>query len=98
MGHREAPPSYEELLHTFKDALNRVLTGAVLPATCAILDITLTLSLLDIAHAVRQGRQTQSLVARACEAFAVYAADEEEVRRSSVAPQSKLATLARPAP
>ncbi|HEX4394039.1 MAG TPA: hypothetical protein VH084_21245 [Mycobacterium sp.] len=98
MGHQEAAPSYQELLHTFKDALNRVLTGAVLPPTCAILDIALTLSLLDIAHAVRQGRQTQSLVARACEAFSVYAAGEEEARRLGVAPQSKSVTLARPAP
>jgi hypothetical protein len=76
MEHQDAPLPYEELLHAFKDALNRVLSGAVLAPTSARFDLTLTLCLLDIAHAVRQGRQTQNLVARACEAFAVYAADE----------------------
>jgi hypothetical protein len=92
MGHQDAPLSYEELLHAFKDALNRVLSGAVLPPTFATFDLTLTLCLLDIAHAVRQGRRTQGLVARACEAFAVYAADEAAAQPSSWARRPKLVT------
>ena len=92
MGHQDAPLSYEELLDTFKEALNRVLAGALLPPTCVTFDLTVTLSLLDIADAVRQGRQTQGLVTRACGAFADYAAEKDQARRSSVVRQSKLVT------
>jgi len=91
MGHHDAPLSYEEMLQAFKDALDRVLSGAVLPPTAATFNLTLTLCLLDIAHAVRQGRRTQSVVTRACEAFAEYAADEA-VRPPIPAGRSKLVT------
>lgn len=92
MGHQDPPPSYEELVQVFKDALNRVLSGAVLPPTCATFDLTLTLSLLDVAHAVREGRPTGPLVTRACGAFAEYAAAQEVPRGLSGARQSKLVT------
>lgn len=92
MGHQVAPLSYEELLATFKEALNRVLTGALLPPTCVTFDLPLTLSLLDVADAVRQGRRTQGLVTRACGAFADYAAGKHGVRRLSGVAQSKLVT------
>ena len=90
MEHRSARPSYEERLHAFKDALDRVQSGAVPLPLCSAFDLTLTLTLLDIAHAVREGRPTGSLVTRACAAFAVYAANQDlpqgpgTVRQSAV--------------
>jgi hypothetical protein len=77
MGHYDSPLSYEELLRAFKEAINSVLAGAVLPPISALFDVPLTLALLDVAHAVREERPTEYLVARACAAFATYAADYE---------------------
>jgi NAD(P)-dependent dehydrogenase (short-subunit alcohol dehydrogenase family) len=91
--HQDAPLAYEELLHTFKEALNRALTGAVLPPVCATFDLTLTLSLLDIAHAARQGRQTQGPgCSRLWGVRGERGGDEDGARRSRVARQSKLVT------
>ncbi len=77
MGHYDPPLSYEQLLHAFKDAIDCVLSGAVLPPIAALFDVPLTLALLDVAHAVREERPTGPLVTRACAAFADYAADHE---------------------
>lgn len=77
MGHYDSPFSYEELLQAFKEAINCVLSGAVLSPTSALFDVPLTLALLDVAHAVREERPTGPLVTRACAAFADYAADHE---------------------
>jgi hypothetical protein len=77
MGHYYAPLSYEEMLNDFRDGLDRVLSGATPPATVATSDVSMTLALLDIAHAVREKRPTKGLVTRACAAFAAYAADQE---------------------
>lgn len=82
MGYYDSPPSYEELLRAFKEAINTVLSGAVLPPITGLFDVPLTLALLDVAHAVREERPTQYLVARACAAFVAYAADEEETTGS----------------
>lgn len=76
MGHFDAPLSYDELLDVFKDALARVLSGTVLPPSCGVFTVPLTLALLDIVHAVREDRATEDLVARACGEFAKFAADQ----------------------
>jgi hypothetical protein len=67
------PPSYEELLHEFKVSLSRVLSGSILPPGTAIPDGPLTLDLLDIAYAARNGQPTNYLVSRACFQFAKFA-------------------------
>lgn len=82
MGHYDLPLSYEELLAAFKEAINCVLVGGVLPPVSALFDVGLTLALLDVAYAVREERPTQYLVARACAAFATYAAEEEAAHGS----------------
>jgi hypothetical protein len=69
----DAALSYEGLLHAFKDALDRVLAGQVVPPAFAMFDAALTLALLDIARAVREQRPTQPHVSRACVAFATCA-------------------------
>jgi hypothetical protein len=77
MGHDDPPLPYPALARAFKEAINSVLAGAVLPPISAMFDPPLTLALLDVAYAVREERPTQYLVARACAAFATYAADQE---------------------
>lgn len=77
MADRNQSPTYEELLHEFKVALNRVLSGSVLPPVNALSDAPLTLALLDIAHAARNGLPTNYLVSRACFLFSKFAADQE---------------------
>jgi hypothetical protein len=71
------PPSYEELLAEFKVALNRALSGSVLLPGTALPDGPLTLALLDIAYAARDGQPTNYLVSRACFQFAQVAATGE---------------------
>jgi len=74
---REEPfqtPSYEDLLHEFKVSLSRVLSGSVLPPGTSIPDGPLTLALLDIAYAARNGQPTNYLVSRACFQFTKVAA------------------------
>lgn len=93
MGHFDSPLSYEELLRAFQAAINRVLSGAVLPPICALFDVPLALALLDVAYAVREERPTQYLVARACAAFAEYAADEEARRSKDAQVQQFEATM-----
>jgi len=66
--------SYEELLHEFKVSLGRVLSGSVLPPGTSIADGPLTLALLDIAYAARNGEPTNYLVSRACFEFTKVAA------------------------
>lgn len=75
MGHYDPPLSYDEMLDVFKSALSHVLSGNLLPHDTAIFNVPVILSLLDIAHAARQGRPTETLVTRATETFAAYAAD-----------------------
>jgi hypothetical protein len=67
-------PSYEQLLHEFKVSLSRVLSGSVLPPGTLIPDGPLTLALLDIAYAARDGQPTNYLVSRACFQFTKVAA------------------------
>lgn len=66
--------SYDELLGEFEVALDRALSGSVLPPGAAIPDGPLTLALLDIAYAARAGQPTDYLVSRACFQFARSAA------------------------
>ncbi|HEX3733168.1 MAG TPA: hypothetical protein VHU91_09645 [Mycobacteriales bacterium] len=74
MGRYDATLSYEDFLHAFKDALDRVLAGQVVPPAFAMFDAALTLALLDITRAVREQHPTQPHVTRACVAFATCAA------------------------
>ena len=85
----DASPSYEEFLHAFKDALDRVLAGQVLPPIFAMFDAALTLALLDIARAVREQRPTQPHVNRACIAFATCAADHDRKATHAAKPMAK---------
>jgi hypothetical protein len=71
------PPSYDQLLREFKVALNRALSGSVLPPGTAIPDGPLTLALLDIAYAARDGQPTNYLVSRACFQFSQFVATHE---------------------
>ena len=73
--HRQ--PSYDELLSEFKVALERALSGSVLPPGTTISDGPLTLALLDIAYAARDGQPTNYLVSRACFEFSQFAASQE---------------------
>jgi hypothetical protein len=73
--HRQ--PSYDELLREFKVALDRALSGSVLPPGTTIPDGPLTLALLDIAYAARAGQPTNYLVSRACFEFSQFAATQE---------------------
>jgi hypothetical protein len=73
MGRYDATLSYEDFLHAFKDALDRVLAGQVVPPAFAMFDVALTLALLDIARAVHEQRPAQPHVSRACVAFATCA-------------------------
>jgi hypothetical protein len=68
------PPSYDQLVREFKVALNRALSGSVLPPGTAIPDGPLTLALLDIAYAARDGQPTNYLVSRACFRFSQFVA------------------------
>ena len=77
MTRRHQSPSYDELLREFKVALNRVLSGSVLPPVDAISDAPLTVALLDIAYAAREGLPTNYLVSRACFLFSRFAATAE---------------------
>ena len=70
-------PSYDELLREFKLALDRALSGSVLPPGTTIPDGPLTLALLDIAYAARDGQPTNYLVSRACFEFSRFAATQE---------------------
>jgi len=70
-------PSYDQLLREFKLALARVLSGSIMPPGTAIPDGPLTLALLDIAYAVRNGQPTNYLVSRACFQFSRVAAASE---------------------
>lgn len=70
-------PSYDELLHEFKVALERALSGSVLPPGAMISEGPLTLALLDIAYAARAGQPTNYLVSRACFEFSRFAATQE---------------------
>ncbi|WP_156751242.1 hypothetical protein, partial [Mycobacterium sp. 1245111.1] len=54
--HRQT--SYDELLREFKVALERALSGSVLPPGTTISDGPLALALLDIAYAARAGQPT----------------------------------------
>ena len=74
---RKDSMSYEELLREFKIALSRVLSGSILPPGVAISDGPLTVALLDIAYAAREGRPTNHLVSRACFQFSKFAATQE---------------------
>ena len=85
----DASPSYEEFPHAFKDALDRVLAGQVLPPIFAMFDAALTLALLDIARAVREQRPTQPHVNRACIAFATCAADHDRKATHAAKPMAK---------
>jgi hypothetical protein len=76
------PPSYDALLRDFKIALGRVLSGSVLPGN-GIPDGPLTLALLDIAFAVRDGQPTNYLVSRACFEFSKFAATFDEIEPES---------------
>ncbi|UMB68161.1 hypothetical protein [Mycobacterium paraterrae] len=78
-------PSYDELLREFKLALNRALSGSIMPRT-AIPDGPLTLALLDIAYAARNGQPTNYLVSRACFQFSRVAAASEGGAPSATAP------------
>jgi hypothetical protein len=69
--------SYDELLREFKIALDRALSGSVLPPGTTIPDGPLTLALLDIAYAARAGQPTNYLVSRACFEFSQFAAGQE---------------------
>jgi hypothetical protein len=71
------PVSYDELLREFKVALDRALSGSVLPPGTTIPDGPLTLALLDIAYAARAGQPTNYLVSRACFEFSLFAASQE---------------------
>lgn len=73
----DQPVSYDQLLHEFKVALNRALSGSVLPPGTTIPDGPLTLALLDIAYAARDGQPTNYLVSRACFEFSQFAATQE---------------------
>jgi hypothetical protein len=84
MGYCDAPLSYEDMLQDFKNGLGRALSGATLPATLVMSDLSVTLPLLDIAHAVREKRPTRGLITRACAAFAKYAADQDAAQRLKV--------------
>jgi hypothetical protein len=75
MGHYDPAPSYDELLDVYKSSLGQALSGHRLPHDSAILTVPVLLALLDVANAARQGRPTESLMTRATEAFAAYAAD-----------------------
>ncbi|WP_343708737.1 hypothetical protein [Mycobacterium sp.] len=75
MGHRDPALTYDELLDVFKSSLGQALSGHRLPHDSAILNVTVLLTLLDVANAARQRRPTEGLVTRATEAFAAYAAD-----------------------
>jgi hypothetical protein len=86
MGRYDATLSYEDFLHAFKDALDRVLAGQVVPPAFAMFDAALTLALLDIARAVREQRPTQPHVSRACVAFATCASGYD--RKVANAPRS----------
>jgi hypothetical protein len=90
MVYNDASSSYENLLQAFKQAINTVLSGAVLPPVSPLFDVRLTLALLDVAHAVREERPTQYLVARACAAFTTYVADAEAKQRSEEAQGQRL--------
>jgi hypothetical protein len=68
------PLSYDDLLREFKVSLSRVLSGSVLPPGTSIPDGRLTLALLDIAYAARNGEPTNYLVSRACFEFSKVAA------------------------
>ena len=85
----DASPSYEDLLDSFKDALDRVLAGQVLPPIFAMFDAALTLALLDTARAVREQRPTQPHVNRACIAFATCAADHDRKPTHAAKPMAK---------
>jgi hypothetical protein len=74
---QQQPPSYDELLREFKIALDRALSGSVLPPGTLIPDGPLTLALLDIAYAARAGQPTNYLVSRACFEFSQFAARQE---------------------
>jgi hypothetical protein len=74
MGHYDPALSYDEMVEVFKDSLGQALSGRRLPHDSSIFNVTVILALLDIANAARQGRPTESLVTRATETFAVYAA------------------------
>jgi hypothetical protein len=78
-------PSYAELLHEFKVSLGRVLSGSILPPGTVIPDGPLTLALLDIAYAARNGQPTNYLVSRACFQFAQFAATLEPKAPSGTA-------------
>lgn len=73
--HRQ--PSYDQLLREFKVALERALSGSVLPPGTTISDGALALALLDIAYAARAGQPTNYLVSRACFEFSQFAATQE---------------------
>ncbi|UMB69456.1 hypothetical protein [Mycobacterium paraterrae] len=75
MGHYDPALSYDEMLQVFKSSLGQALSGNLLPHDSSIFNVTVILALLDVANAARLGRPTESLVTRATEAFAVFAAD-----------------------
>ncbi|UMB70651.1 hypothetical protein [Mycobacterium paraterrae] len=77
MRYDDPPLPYPNLVRAFNAAISSVLAGAVLPPISAMFDPPLTLALLDVAYAAREERPTQYLVARACAAFATYAADQD---------------------
>ncbi len=89
MGHPNPALSYDEMLDVFKGSLGQALSGYRLPHDSSTLNVAVILALLDIANAARQGRPTESLVTRATEAFAVYAAgfatDEDAAQPLAVA-------------
>ncbi|WIM88007.1 hypothetical protein PT015_00265 [Candidatus Mycobacterium wuenschmannii] len=79
---RDARLSYDDLVHVFKVALNRVLAGGIMPPITVLADARLTLALLGVCHAVRNGRPTPYPVSRACAAFAEFAAQHDKHQRS----------------
>ncbi|WP_155769059.1 hypothetical protein [Mycobacterium asiaticum] len=60
-------------MQEFKGGLIRVLSGQVVSPVCMAFGINVTLALLNVAHAVRQGRPTHDLIMRACGEFSSYA-------------------------
>jgi hypothetical protein len=82
MAESAEPPSYEELVHTFKAVLGYVLHEGQLPPTCLLFDLALVQALGDVARAVNDGSPTRELETMACKAFAKFAADQEAAQHS----------------
>jgi hypothetical protein len=82
MGETAGPPSYEELLHTFKAVLNHALRQGELLPTCLSFDLAVVQAIGDVARAAGDGSPTRELVGVACQAFAKYAVEQEAAQRS----------------